>query len=81
MSNSFVNDCTQEQNSSPYFSSIVRAQLAVSVKKGRWNFATMLTWLNTFSIEALIPETADGITGRLHEKHISGQANPFLVSG
>ena len=33
------------------------------------------------SIEALIPETADSITRRLHEKHISGQANPFLVSG
>ena len=28
-----VYDCTQEQNGSPYFSSIVRMQLAASVKK------------------------------------------------
>ena len=43
MFNSFVNDCTQEQNSTPYFSSIVRTQLAVSAKKDCWNFATMVT--------------------------------------
>ena len=32
-----VHDCTQEQNGSPYFSSIVRMQLAASVKKDCWD--------------------------------------------
>ena len=32
-----VHDCTQEQNSSPYFSSFVRMQMTVSVKKDCWD--------------------------------------------